>query len=157
MRFKVRMVACVRPRSNRATLPWSVLSLSASCACVGFAVVLARMIAAATGSLLGGRLAVTVRPGAPIGGGLRLARGRTMSIRSRRCAVVDSTDEFCYSTIGAAVPAASAGDTIRVARGKYFEGDIVMGKSFSRSEAPLAADCEAWELLADLNKLLRRT
>ena len=80
-----------------------------------------------------------------------------MSIRSRRCAVVDSTDEFCYSTIGAAVPAASAGDTIRVARGKYFEGDIVMGKSLSRSEAPLAADREPWELLADLNKLLRRS
>jgi hypothetical protein len=29
-------------------------------------------------------------------------------------------------------------------------------QQFPRSDAPLAADREAWELLADLNKLLRR-
>jgi hypothetical protein len=37
----------------------------------------------------------------------------------------------CYSTIGAAVAAANAGDTIQVAPGKYFEGDIVIAKSLS--------------------------
>lgn len=37
----------------------------------------------------------------------------------------------CYTTIGAAVTATSAGDTIRVAPGKYVEGDIVIGKPLS--------------------------
>ena len=37
----------------------------------------------------------------------------------------------CYSTIGKAVDAASAGDTIQVAPGKYIEGDIVIGRSLS--------------------------
>ena len=35
----------------------------------------------------------------------------------------------CFSTIGAAVAAASAGDTIQVAPGTYVEGDINIGKS----------------------------
>jgi parallel beta-helix repeat protein len=37
----------------------------------------------------------------------------------------------CFATIGAAVAAASKGDTIQVAPGKYAEGDIIIGKSLS--------------------------
>ncbi|MGC2201115.1 MAG: right-handed parallel beta-helix repeat-containing protein [Stellaceae bacterium] len=37
----------------------------------------------------------------------------------------------CFAKIGDAVNAASAGDTIQVASGKYPEGDIVIGKSLS--------------------------
>jgi hypothetical protein len=37
----------------------------------------------------------------------------------------------CFATIGAAVAAASAGDTIQVAPGTYVEGDIIIGISLS--------------------------
>lgn len=44
---------------------------------------------------------------------------------------VNPTKSGCFKTIAAAVAAATAGDTIAVAPGKYVEGDIVIGKSLS--------------------------
>jgi hypothetical protein len=39
---------------------------------------------------------------------------------------------------------------------RVFTNLVETSQKFPRSDAPLAADRQAWELLADLNKLLRR-
>ena len=62
-----------------------------------------------------------------IAGGFLAFAAVSQSAAASSILCVNSGKAGCFSKIGAAVNAASAGDTIRVAPGYYTEGDIVIG------------------------------
>jgi parallel beta-helix repeat protein len=66
-----------------------------------------------------------------IAGGFLAIAAVSQSAAAASTLCVNSGKAGCFSKIGDAVNAASAGDTIQVAPGYYTEGDIVIGRSLS--------------------------